>query len=88
MNILHKTSIAAMSFSNKSLIFSALAVSLAGTYTAPASAQQVSSINVSGKDTVTDILYQAWVSGKKAEVNLRYLPVHAHYPAPSPSASF
>jgi hypothetical protein len=59
MNILHKTSIAAMSFSNKSLIFSALAVSLAGTYTAPASAQQVSSINVSGKDTVTDILYQA-----------------------------
>ena len=45
MNILHKTSIAAVNFSKKLTIFSALAVSLAATYIAPAKAQQVSSIN-------------------------------------------
>ena len=41
---------------NNSLIFSALAISLAGTYTSSASANQVGSINVSGKDTVTFIV--------------------------------
>ncbi len=45
MNILHKTSIAAVNFSKKLSIFSALAVSLAATYIAPAHAQRVSSIN-------------------------------------------
>lgn len=41
--------------SKKSLLFSALVFSLVGTYTAPASAQ-ISSINVSGKDTVTFVV--------------------------------
>lgn len=45
MNILHKTSTAAVRFSKKLSIFSALAVSLAATYIAPASAQEVSSVN-------------------------------------------
>lgn len=45
MNILHKTSIAAVSFSKKLSIFSALTVSLAATYIAPANAQEVSTIN-------------------------------------------
>ena len=49
--MLHKKSIAAMSFSNKSLIFSVLAVSLLGTYTDRASAVPLS-ISVANKDTV------------------------------------
>jgi hypothetical protein len=52
MNIFHKTSTAAVSFSGKSLIFSALAVSLVATSSTPASAQ-VSSINLAGKNSVT-----------------------------------
>ena len=43
-------------FGKKSLVFSAIAISLAGTYTAPAIAQQVSSINVSARDTVTFVV--------------------------------
>ena len=52
MNIFHKTSTAAVNFSGKSLIFSALAVSLVATSITPASAQ-VSSINLAGKNSVT-----------------------------------
>jgi hypothetical protein len=43
-------------FGKKSLVFSAIAISLAGTYTDPAIAQQVSSINVSARDTVTFVV--------------------------------
>jgi hypothetical protein len=52
MNIFHKTSTAAVNFSGKSLMFSALAASLVAASTAPASAQ-VSSINLAGKSSVT-----------------------------------
>ncbi len=48
----HKTLKTAVDLSGKSLIFSALAVSLVATSTAPASAT-VSSINLSGKNQVT-----------------------------------
>ena len=51
MNILHQTSTAAVTLSNKSLICSALAASLLATSTTPASAA-VKSINVSGKTSV------------------------------------
>jgi hypothetical protein len=52
MNIFHKTSTAAVNFSGKSLIFSALALSLVATSSTPASAQ-ASSINLAGKNSVT-----------------------------------
>jgi hypothetical protein len=52
MNILHLASTAAVNFSSKSLIFSALATSLLATSTAPATAA-VSSVNVTGKTSVT-----------------------------------
>ncbi len=45
MNIFHKPSTASVNFSKKLSIFSALAVSIAATYIAPASAQQVSNVN-------------------------------------------
>ncbi|HEY9707656.1 MAG TPA: hypothetical protein V6D48_05575 [Oculatellaceae cyanobacterium] len=51
MNILRKTSTAVMSLSNKSLLCSALAVSLVATSTTPATAVP-SSVNVSGKTSV------------------------------------